>query len=128
MQRGVLLFSALIWLPYGVYCFVQPGMLEDAAGLVATTPTATTELRAMYGGLQMAIGALAAAALFRERLVPGALLTLVFLTGGLAATRLTGFLIDGGWSSYTAGGLGFEIVSCGLGLVALGRIGKGATA
>lgn len=128
MQRGVLVLSALIWLPYGVYCFVQPGMLEDAAGLVATTPTATTELRAMYGGLQMAIGALAAAALFRERLVPGALLTLVFVTGGLAATRLAGFLIDGGWSSYTAGALGFEILSCGLGLVALGRSGKGAPA
>ncbi|MFK7895554.1 MAG: DUF4345 family protein [Myxococcota bacterium] len=127
-ERGVLILSALIWLPYGLYCFVQPGMLADAAGVVATTPTGTTEIRAMYGGLQAAMGLLALAALFRERLIPGVLLTLVFLTGGLAATRLAGVFIDGSMSQYTGGGLGFEIVSCAVSLFALSRIGRGASA
>ena len=126
LERGVLLVSALIWLPYGLYCFAQPAMLAEAAGLVATTPTATTEIRAMYGGLQAAIGALALAAIFRERLIPGVLLTLVFLTGGLAATRLAGMIIDGSMSDYTLGGLIFEITSCGFALFALIRAGDRA--
>ena len=67
-ERGFLIFSAIIWLPYGLYCFFQPGSLAEAAGVVATIPTATTELRAMYGGLQMAIGALALVSLARPRL------------------------------------------------------------
>jgi hypothetical protein len=124
LERGVLILSALIWLPYGLYCFAQPGMLADAAGVVAKTPTATTEIRAMYGGLQAAIGALALAAVFRERLIPGVLLTLVFLTGGLAATRLAGVFIDGSMSEYTGGGLGFEIVSCTLALFTLSRMSR----
>ena len=123
-ERGVLIFSALIWLPYGLYCFFQPGVLAEAAGVVATTATGTTELRAMYGGLQTAIGALALAALVKPRLASGTLLSLVFLTGGLASARLLGFLMDGGWSSYTAGGLAFEISSCGLALYALSRSGR----
>ncbi len=122
-ERGVLIFSAIIWLPYGLYCFIQPTMLVETVGIVPGTPTAMTEIRAMYGGLQMAIGALALASVARPRLISGTLLTLVFLTGGLASARLLGFLMDGGWSSYTAGGLGFEIISCGLALVALGRGG-----
>ena len=123
-ERGVLIVSALIWLPYGLYCFAQPSMLGDAAGLVATTPTATTEIRAMYGGLQAAMGGLALAAVFRERLIPGVLLTLVFLTGGLAATRVAGLIMDGSMSEYTVGGLAFELLSCGFALFALGRTGR----
>jgi len=127
-ERGVLIFSAIIWLPYGAYCFFQPDALLDAAGVSATTPTGTTELRAMYGGLQMAIGTHALVAIFRPRLVSGFLLSLVFLTGGLASTRLLGVLMDGGFSSYTGGGLSFEIVSCVLGLIALSRSEPGAAA
>ena len=80
----------------------------------------------MYGGLQMAIDGLAVAALLKPRLMSGVLLSLVFLMGGLASSRLLGFLMDGGFSSYTAGGLGFEIVSCVLALFALGRSEPGA--
>jgi len=120
-ERIVLGLSALIWLPYGVYCFFVPEVLAgaDSAGVVASTPTAVTEIRAMYGGLQAAIGALAVAALMRPRLASGVLLSLVFITGGLASTRLMGLLMDGGFSAYTGGGLGFEIVSCAAALLAL---------
>lgn len=127
-ERGVLLFSAIIWLPYGIYCFLQPGALAESAGVVATTATGTTELRAMYGGVQIAIGALALAAYIKPRLASGVLLALVFLTGGLASTRVMGALMDGGWSSYTAGGLGFETVSVVLCLLALGKGQAGTSA
>lgn len=105
--------SALLWIPYGIYCFLVPEVLgsEGSAGVVAATATGNTELRAMYGGLQIAIGTLVGLAVFRPGLVQPALVMTAFLTTGLASTRLIGALIDGGFSAYTYGGLGFEIVS-----------------
>lgn len=109
--RVFLVVSALIWLPYGIYCFLAPGSLAAAAGVTATSATGTTELRAMYGGLQAALGLLAGLAVFRASLVRPALLALAFLTGGLATARLLGVALDGGLSSYTAMGLGFELAT-----------------
>ena len=65
--RTFLGLSVLVWLGYGLYCFFVPAVVAEGAGFVARTPTATTELRAMYGGLQMALGVMAALALFNER-------------------------------------------------------------
>jgi hypothetical protein len=119
--RAFLAFSALVWLPYGLWCFLRPEFLADAAGIVASTPTASTELRAMYGGLQMGIGLLAAAALLAPSLCRPALLAIAFLCTGLATTRALGVLLDGGLSSYTAAGLVFEILSASIAITLLPR-------
>jgi len=100
--------SALIWLPYGIFCLANPGFLAEAAGVHHSTPTGLTELRAMYGGLQAALGVLAAAALVREDLARTALTTLAFVTAGLGSTRLLGMFIDASMSEYTAGAIVFE--------------------
>lgn len=107
--RIFLAAMAIVWLPYGLYCFLDPGMLRGMAGIVATTPTAMTELRAMYGGLQSAIGVLSLLATIRTSLERPALVMLAALLPGLAAARLLGVVLDGSWSSYTAMGLAFEI-------------------
>lgn len=115
-MKGVRIFlgaSALVWLPYGVYCFLRPTALGEFAGLTAASATASTEVRAMYGGLQAAIGAFALLALVRESLVKPALLMLAFLCTGLALGRLGGVVSDGGLSAYTISGLVFEIASAG---------------
>ena len=104
-------FHVLLWIPYGIFCFFQPGYLESAAGVAATSPTASVELRSMYGGLQAAIGALALAGLLRESLRPVALLTLLFLTAGLGTTRLLGAVLDGDAAAYTLGAVAFELGS-----------------
>ena len=65
----------------------------------------------MYGGLQAAIGALALAALLRPDLVKTALLTLAFLTGGLALARVLAAVTTADGSAYTIGAIGFETVS-----------------
>ena len=100
--------NALLWLPYGLYCLAQPQMLAEVAGVAAVSTTGSTELRAMYGGLQAAIGALALVAAFRRDLQRTALVTLAFLAGGLFSARACGALVDGGLSSYTLGALVLE--------------------
>ena len=110
MDRTRLFLAAnvVLWLPYGLYCLASPGFLAEAAGVAATTPTGTTELRAMYGGLQAAIGLLALAAVLRRDLERTALTALAFLAGGLFTGRLFGAFADGGLSGYTVGALVLE--------------------
>jgi hypothetical protein len=106
--------NVLVWLPYGLYCFLQPGSLAETAGVISTTPTGSTELRAMYGGLQSAIGALALAAFLRAELERPALLAIAFLAGGLGIARISGAALDDGWSFYTGMGMGFEFTGLAL--------------
>lgn len=106
--RIFLAANVVLWLPYGLYCLAVPGSLAEAAGVTATTATGTTELRAMYGGLQAAIGLLALAAVLRRDLERTALTALAFLAGGLFTARLCGAFADGGLSGYTVGALVLE--------------------
>ena len=108
VTRIFLLLSAALWGLYGVYCLLVPGSLHEAAGIVAVTPTGTTELRAMYGGLQSAVGLLALAGAVRGSLRRTALVALGALTLGLGSARLFGVFVDGHFTSYTGMGLGFE--------------------
>lgn len=108
--------SALVWLPYGLFCLVQPSFLEAAAGVVATSATGTVELRAMYGGLQAGIGALCVAGCAARAWRGHALVALAFLTAGLGLARLAGVAAGGGLSAYTAAALVLELASAGLAL------------
>jgi len=110
--RIFLALSALLWLPYGLYCFAHPGYLQATAGVASVSPTGTTELRAMYGGLQAAVGALALAGCLRGAVTRTALSALAVLTAGLGSARLLGVAFDGGFTpSYTGAGLAFEWTS-----------------
>ena len=106
-----LALSALVWLPYGLWCLARPEILADFAGVAATTPTAVAEIRAMYGGLQAAIGALAVLALVRPDRRRGVVLTLGVLTAGLGVARLLAVVLGAGLSSYTVGALVIEFGS-----------------
>ena len=100
--------SVLIWLPYGIYCIVAPEYLAEVAGVAAMTPTGTTEIRAMYGGLQAALGVMSVFALARPVYAHSAATALCFVLGGLFLARLTGFMVDDSGSDYTYGTLVFE--------------------
>ncbi len=109
MVRIFLALAALVWTPYGLYLMFAPGALEGLAGVAATSAAATTELRAMYGGLQTAVGVLCVAALVRERFAPAVLAVSAVLTGGLLTGRLVGAAMDAGaLDDYNIGALCFE--------------------
>jgi hypothetical protein len=121
---GALVFlalSALVWLPYGLWCLAQPGYLAEAAGVAFQSVTGSTEMRAMYGGLQAALGVLALGGTLHAGLRRPALLALAFLCAGLALGRITGIALDGAPSSYTLFAVGFEIVSAAAAAWLLGR-------
>jgi multidrug transporter EmrE-like cation transporter len=103
--------SAFVWISYGLFCFINPAYLVEIAGVSSSSATGTTELRAMYGGLQAALGVLAGAALFQDSLQRPALVTLAFVCSGLFMARLLGALLGAEVSSYTAVASLFELLS-----------------
>jgi hypothetical protein len=100
--------QAIIFIPYGLYCLVDPELLIDGAGVMATSGTGTIELQAMYGGLQTAVGVLCALAIFRDSLRPVALTALLFIFAGLATVRVSLGLTQGDFSSYNVFAMAFE--------------------
>jgi hypothetical protein len=122
MLRTFLGASALLWLPYGLLCFFDPGYLAGAAGVASSSATGTIELRAMFGGLQAALGVLAASAFLVEPLRRPGLLTLAFVCGGLFAARLIGALLGAEFSSYTMVALFFELLSSVFATALLARV------
>jgi hypothetical protein len=119
--RIFLFLSVLVWLPYGIYCFLQPGALAESAGVAFTSDTGNVEIRAMYGGLQAAIGALALAGLLRPALARTAMVALLALALGLGGSRVLAAVMVGDWSQYTIGALIFEWITVGAAAVLLRR-------
>lgn len=106
-----LILEALIWIPYGIYCLFAPEVLAEGATVTATSATGVTELRAMYGGLQFAIGVGCLWGVVSEDLRPSAVWMLFLLTSGIGTARLIGAGMDGGIGVYTSLALAFEFAT-----------------
>ena len=119
--RIFLTLQTLLWLPYGVFCFFQPAFLAEAAGVEFGSLTGNIEIRAMYGGLQAALGAFTLAGILREPLRRPALTAVAFLVAGLATARLGGVALEGDLSAYTGGALVFEIATVAIAVFFLRR-------
>jgi Domain of unknown function (DUF4345) len=102
-NRALVIFfalNALVWGPWGIICLFRP---EAWAGAVIPGMTvfdlsqavARTEVRAMYGGLQIAIGLLALIAVFKPMHRATALLFYVMALSGLALSRVYGLVVEG---------------------------------
>ena len=107
--RVFLALFGLLSVAYGVFCFARPEFLDAFAGVAATSTTGTVELRAMYGGLQTAFGALALLGALRPAFTHAALLATAVLCAGLGSFRLLGAISAAEVSSYTGQGLVFEL-------------------
>jgi hypothetical protein len=116
--------SAVLWLPYGVFCFFRPDFLAGIAGVSASTATGVIELRAMYGGLQAAIGVLAGLAFVRPSLRRAALVALLCAYAGLGLPRLAATLAAGEVSAYTASALVLELGAATLTAWCLSRLAR----
>lgn len=92
----VLLVCAVVFLVTGLVFTVAPQRMFSSIELIVPEGSPLTELRAVYGGLEIAIGAFLV--LCAKRRGPALELGLVlsfFLLGGLAGFRGVGMAIDG---------------------------------
>ncbi len=117
--------NAFIFIGYGLACLASPSLVADNAGLAILNGDGSAELRAMYGGLQTAVGMLSLAALLRPELKRAVLFFYVFLFFGLASARMLGALMAAGdVGVYTWAALAFEAVWLGVAYALLVRGGR----
>jgi len=126
----ILWISALVFLVTGALFTVMPQDMFAPIGLTVPDGSPLTELRAVYGGLEVAIGVFLALCARRGGVALELGLVLSFLLlGGLAAFRGFGMGVDGPQVDLMSGLLVLESAGAVFalsGLVVLGR-GSGAS-
>ncbi|HYE96439.1 MAG TPA: DUF4345 family protein [Rubricoccaceae bacterium] len=86
--------AALAFAGFGAWLLVDPAALS-VLGIELTRPTATTEIRAFYGGLELGLAAFFARAATRVEWFRPALLAQALALGGIVLGRVVGFVVDG---------------------------------
>jgi hypothetical protein len=117
--RLVLGLSALPFLGIGGAFLAAPASMATNVDVALGSATAASDVRAVYGGLQLAIGALLAGCAIARAHVRAGLALQMTAFGGLATGRLVGVPIDGAPSALGAALLIAELVALGLGAAAL---------
>jgi hypothetical protein len=100
LTRAFLAANSLFWLPWGLINLIWP---ESWSGEVIpgmnvydlSSAVARIEVRAMYGGLRMAIGIFALLGAFRPRFRDSAFVFFLLALTGLALCRLVGMIVEG---------------------------------
>ena len=100
LTQVFLAVNSLFWLPWGLINLIWP---ESWSGEVIpgmnvydlSSAVARIEVRAMYGGLQMAIGVFALLGAFRPKYRDSAFVFFVLALTGLALCRLAGMIVEG---------------------------------
>lgn len=90
----VVLITAASWTGFAVWLWTNPGALLPAFGVQASTPPMLTEVRAFYGGVELAI-AVAMIMLWRRGDLFASLLIGGLPLFGSACGRLSGLWLDG---------------------------------
>ena len=118
-SRIVLVLLGVIFAGFGVAFLLWPSQMAMRVGIPLVTMAGTTDVRALYGGLEIGLGVFfAIAAASRAWRVPGLLAAFCALAGmGLA--RALGIALDGGPAPRNGALLGSEISGAAFALVAL---------
>lgn len=123
VARATLWLGGLGFLGFGLAFLIAPLETFAAAGLPMKGALAATELRAFYGGLELALGALLIAA----DLNPGArrhgLILCLASFGGIGLARLLGIVLAGSATPFLWFALATELTLAMLAAVSLRGIG-----
>lgn len=111
---------------FGVWLMLAPSMLDEWLGIVATNPAARTELRALYGGMELGLAAFLVAGAWRPSLTGAACLALSLVMAGVALGRLLGFVLDDSASAKLWAFLASEVLFAGLGWLGWRRAASGS--
>lgn len=114
--------TAASWAGFAIWLGVNPAALLTAFGVETSTPQMLTEVRAFYGGVELAIS-IAMIVLWRRGNAFAALLIGGLPLAGSATGRCVGLIVDG-FSPMHLGFAGLEIVGavfCFTGCVIISR-------
>ena len=116
--RITLWVSAAAWAAFGLWLLFDPAALANAE-VAVDTPTARTEVRAFYGGLELGVAAALAWLALRGATADGLRVALVTIAG-VFACRTLGAVLEGGGVRPIIWLLGsIELVSAAITLAAL---------
>lgn len=120
--RGYMIINGLLLVLYGAYCIYNPQFVADITSMTVSS-TALTEIRAMYGGLEFALGVFFVAMALKPRHMEAALIAMAMCFGGLCTTRALGIFLAGG-DDYNNYGFAYEFISTFLALFGLIKVRK----
>ena len=110
IARGILLLEAFVFIWIGLFFVVAPGTMLGYVEVEARTAVARTDIRAVYGGLDLGIGVLLLVGATQPAFLVYGLWTGSVVFGSLVVTRLLGLILDGSQAAITYYLLAFEIV------------------
>ena len=109
--RTLMLINALIFIVYGAAFLVVPEQLVALADIAARSPSALADIRAVYGGLSLAAGALFVLGLRRDSWFTPSLFLVAATSGGLALGRTISIVVSGMPSAFVLVNFALELVS-----------------
>ncbi len=95
MVMAVIGLDALIFLGLGAVMLYDPAGLMASVGVGVTGPGGVTELRAMYGGLEIGLGIFCLMGLWRPDWRAPVLTACLLVLAGLGSARLGGMMVSG---------------------------------
>jgi hypothetical protein len=112
--RLILTLFGLIFIGFGLAFLISPGPMAALAEVEVPTPMARTDVRAVYGGLELGIGAFLLTMVGRREHVALGLRAALCAGVGMAAGRMAGLAADGWWQPVMWLFGAVELVAAGL--------------
>ncbi|MBK8249955.1 MAG: DUF4345 domain-containing protein [Gemmatimonadetes bacterium] len=112
--RFTLGITGLIFVVIGVGFIAVPVSWAESVGIVLPTAMARTDLRATYGGFDLAFGLFLAACAHRPAWHAPGLYAAALALGGFGLTRLAGHVLDGPLDPFMWKLLAFELPAAAL--------------
>jgi Domain of unknown function (DUF4345) len=109
--REIVLLNAVVFLAFGAAFLLFPAALAGHVDIELSSPSALADLRAMYGGLSLAVGALFALGLRRADWLAPSVFLVALSSAGLALGRVYSIAVAGVPSALVLALLATEVVS-----------------
>jgi hypothetical protein len=107
--RILLWIAGVMFMVFGLAYLLAPAGLVEPAGLSLPTPSALSDVRATYGGVQLGFGGFLAWAALAAQRVPAGLLALALVEMGVALCRAIGVVVDGSLNRFHVVALSIEV-------------------
>lgn len=95
VHRSIVSIVAILFVGLGIWLMLQPRAVEALYPMQLTGPMAVSEIRAVFGGLMLGVGAAVLWLLWRARRAVDAGMVTVLVFGGLLVARVAGLAAEG---------------------------------